>query len=415
MDRMSSVPAATQPRLASNRDFRRWFLSRSVSVAGTAASTVALPVLVYQITGSAALTAAVVGLEAAPYLVFGLFFGALADRLPRRPAMVRADLVNASLVATIPVADAFGVLTASHLLAVAFGIGVGFCWFDSAAWGALPRLVGKARLPEANSLIWSTSVVISIVAPAATGAFMAATRPSLVLAVDAASYLVSAVLIASVRTPLTPDRGQRVRLAADVTAGLRFIWHQPVIRALTFTGFLIAVAGGGTLGLLVVHADQALGVGRDDGRIGLLYTASAVGGLLAAMLLPRTARRVGEGAVSVAGYALFAAATVLLAIAASPVVGLASWVLWEYAYATSITNGINVRQQLTPDDMQGRVNTTGRMIAWGGTPFGALVGGLVAQTTNARIAYTVLTLPVAVGLVLLLASPVRTLRVTTEG
>jgi MFS family permease len=413
MDRVT--PAAARPSLASNRDFRRWFLSRSVSVAGTAASTVALPVLVYQATGSAALTAAVVGLEAAPYLVFGLFFGALADRLPRRRAMVRADIANASLAATIPVADALGVLTVWHVLAVAFGIGIGFCWFDSAAWGALPRLVGKARLPEANSLVWSTSVVIGIGSPAATGALMAATRPSLVLAVDAASYLISAVLIASVRTPLTPDRGPRVRLAADVTAGLRFIWHQPMIRTLTFAGFLLAIAGGGTLGLLVVHADQALDVAGDDGRIGLLYAASAVGGLIAAVLLPRTARRVGEGVVSVAGYALFAAAIVLLALATSPVVGMAGWVCWEYAYATSITNGINVRQQLTPDEMQGRVNTTGRMIAWGGTPFGALVGGLVAQASSARIAYAVLTVPVAVGLGLLLASPVRTLRVTAEG
>jgi len=405
------METVSPPRLASNRDFRRWFLSRSVSVAGTAASAVALPVLVYRTTGSAALTAAVVGLEALPYLAFGLFFGALADRLPRKRAMVRADIVNAALATTIPVADAFGVLTVWHLLAVAFGIGVGFCWFDSAAWGALPRLVGKARLPEANSLIWGTSVVIGIVSPAATGVFMTAAGPSLVLAIDAASYLGSAVLIASVRTPLTPERPERVRLAADIGAGLRFIWREPVVRTLTSTGFLLAIAGGGTFGLLVVHADQALRVASGDWRIGLLYSASAFGGLVAAVLLPRTARRVGEGVVSVAGYSLFAVAIVVLASAYSPLVGLAGWVLWEFAYTMSITNGINVRQQLTPDEMQGRVNTTGRMIAWGGTPFGALIGGLVAQATSARIAYAVLTVPVVVGLALLIASPVRTLRV----
>ena len=57
--------------------------------------------------------------------------------------------------------------------------------------------------------------------------------------------------------------------------------------------------------------------------------------------------------------------------------------------ATAITNGITVRQQLTPDDRQGRVNTTGHMIAWGGTPFGALQGGLTAEAYGISAAYLV--------------------------
>src|SRR5689334_2525345 len=141
------------------RDFRTWLLARSISVAGTAATTVALPVLVYASSHSAGLTATVGGLGALPYLVFGLLFGAVADSLGR--------------------------LTTTHLVLVAFGVGVGFCWFDSAAWGALARLVGRAGLTRANATVWGTTVVIGIVAPALAGVVLAVSRPSVVLAADA--------------------------------------------------------------------------------------------------------------------------------------------------------------------------------------------------------------------------------------
>jgi hypothetical protein len=131
-----SVTVAARSELLANRDFRLWYLSRSASVAGTAASAVALPLLAYQQTASPGLTAAVVGLEATPYLLFGLFAGAAADRWRRKAMMVGADLGCALLLLTLPVTVALGTLTTWTVLAVAFGIGCGFCWFDAAAWGA---------------------------------------------------------------------------------------------------------------------------------------------------------------------------------------------------------------------------------------------------------------------------------------
>jgi MFS family permease len=398
--------------LLRDADFRRWYVARSVSVAGTTGSAVALPLLVYSTSGSAALTAAITALEALPYLLFGLLAGATADRRPRRRMMVRADLANAVLLATVPATHLVGGLRSWHVLAVAFGVGVGFCWFDAAAWGALPRLVGKSRLPAANGLIWSTGVVIGIVTPAGAALLATATHPSLVLAVNAACYLVSASLIRRLRRPLDADGGGGARtLRADIAAGLRYIWRQPVIRTLSIAGFGLSMAGGGAVGLLVVHADNALGVHSDDPRVGLLYTAGAIGSLGAAWLLPRLGRTLGEGVVSVTGYLLFAAATVALAAVGSPPIAMGLWLVWEFAFTMAVTNGITVRQQLTPDELQGRVNTTGRMIAWGGTPFGALIGGLVAQEYGIRVAYLALALPVLVGVAGLVASPVRRLRV----
>lgn len=396
-------------------DFTRWYASRSISVAGTAASAVALPLLVYRTSASPTLTAAVVGLEALPYLLFGLFAGAAADRLNRRRMMVGADVACALMLASVPVADVLGALTPWHVLAVAFGVGCGFCWFDSAAWGAFFRIVGKSGVTRANSIVWSTEVILEIAAPAAAGLLAAAADPSAVLAVDAATYLVSAALLTGLRTDLaTAAPGARRRLRAEIAEGWRHLWGMPIVRTLTAAGFGLNVAVGGVLGLLIVHADRALGVDSADRRIGLLYAAGAVGSLIAALALPRVSRRFGQGAVSIGGFAIFVLAIAWLAGTATIVGALLAWAVWSVARLLVNANGITVRQLLTPDELQGRVNTTGRMVAWGGTPFGALLGGIAADAYGVRIAYLLLAVPALIGLAALLASPVRGLRLETD-
>lgn len=405
-----------RPWLLADRDFRLWFLSRSASVAGTAASAVALPLLTYQRSGSPTLTAAVVGLEAVPYLLFGLLAGAAADRLPRRTLMVGADLGCALLLTTLPAARVWGVLTSWHVLAVAFAVGCGFCFFDAAAWGAQLRLVGKGRIVQTNSMMWSTQVVLEIGAPAAAGLLAAATDPTLVLAADAVTYLVSAALIAQVRGGLdaepVADLARR-RLRADIGEGLAYLWREPTIRTLSLTGFGFNVSCGGVFGLLVVHADHVLGLAPPEPRIGLLYTAAACGTLIATLLLPRLSDRAGQGRVSVIGYAVFVIGTIGLALNPVFASALLLWAVWACSQLLVNGNGSTVRQLLTPDELQGRVNTTGRMIAWGGTPFGALLGGLLAQTAGIQVAYLALAIPAATGLTALLASPVRQLRIAT--
>jgi MFS family permease len=411
-----AVAPATRRDLLVDPAFRRWFASRSISTAGTAGSAVALPLLAYS-GGSAQLTAAVVGAQALPYLLFGLFAGAAADRLRRKAMMVGADVVRALLLATVPVAATFGAPASWHVLLVAFAIGCGFCWFDAAAWGAVVQLVGKVRLTTANSLIWSTEIGLEIGAPAVAGLLAAATHPSVVLAVDALSYLASAALLLGIRAPMdaVADLGQRRRsVRGDIGVGLAYVWRQPVIRTLTLTGFGFNVACGGALGLLVVHADEVLRLRPTDTRIGLLYTAAAVGAFIASMALPVLGRRIGHGSVSMLGYAVSVAATVALAVNPALAGALALWALWEFGRIIANGNSIIVRQLLTPEALQGRVNTTGRMISWGGAPFGALLGGLVAELAGARAAYLVLALPVLVGLGWLLASPVRGLRIATS-
>jgi hypothetical protein len=231
--------------------------------------------------------------------------------------------------------------------------------------------------------------------------------------VDALTYLISAALLAGLKTDLTMAAAGR-RMWAEIGEGLRYVRGTPVIRTLTIAGFGLNMSVGGVLGLLVVHADTALGIDPSDKRIGLLYTAGAIGSLIAALALPRAGRIAGQGAVSIAGFATFVLAVGGLAATGTFGVALVVWAVWSMARLGVNANGIVVRQLLTPDELQGRVNTTGRMVSWGGTPFGALLGGLAADAYGVRAAYLLLAVPAVIGLALVVASPVRGLRLPTD-
>ncbi|GIE97590.1 hypothetical protein Ari01nite_50550 [Paractinoplanes rishiriensis] len=279
---------------------------------------------------------------------------------------------------SVPLAQAAGKLSGPHIVAVAAALGTAFCWFDAAAWGALTRVAGRDRLTAANSLIWATATVTGIAVPALAGVAATVWDPGVVLVADALSYLVSVALLYRIGTALEPDgRGhpgpgpERRSLRHDIVGGLSYLWRQPVIRTLSLTGFALSTTAGGALGLLVVHAREQLGLSAGDQRIGLLYAGAAVGAFLSALALPVAVRTLGVGPLSMAGYLMFGLSVLALAGVREVGPALALWAAGNFASAMVITNGITVRQQLTPDDLQGRVNTTGRMIAWGGTPVGA--------------------------------------------
>jgi hypothetical protein len=213
------------------------------------------------------------------------------------------------------------------------------------------------------------------------------------MAVDAATYLFGAAALLLVPRSLggggaaAKDGGALARTAAEVREGIAFLWREPLVRALTLLGFGVSFCGGCVTGLLVVYAVEGLGLAADDGRIGLLFTAAAVGSLAAALALPRLSRRFPGPTLSLAGLQLDVLLVLAVALAPTLPVALALLAAQSAAHVLVVLNGITLRQLATPDELQARVNTTARMIAWGGTPFGAVVGGLVAESAGVRVAF----------------------------
>jgi predicted MFS family arabinose efflux permease len=198
------------------------------------------------------------------------------------------------------------------------------------------------------------------------------------------------------------------RLRADIGEGLAWLWRHRLVRTLTLVGFGLSVSGGAVVGVLVVYGVRALGLGRQDARLGLLYSASAAGGLAATLLLPRATRWLGRERVAL--LALTANAPVLAAVALAPgfAVGLVLLLVWNLSYTMVTVNIITIRQLATPDQLQSRVNATGRLLAWGlGWPVGAALGGVLTDLTTVRTAYLIMAAVVLATAVAAWLSPLR--------
>ncbi len=367
---------------------RRYLLASLISRTGSAITLVVLPILVYQRTGSAFQTALLTTIEVLPYLVLGLIAGPLADRADRRRLMVVCNAVSAVVMLSVPLADAAGGLTIAQIYVVALLGATTFVFFDAADFGALPALAGRDGLVAAASLLQGSSSLLHVIAPA-IGAVLAATIGAAeALAVDAASFLVAGALLATVRRPFQGSRDRhRAGYRADLAEGLRWLWRHRLVRALTLLGFGNSVAYGMVFGLTVVYGVRQLGLAPDDVRIGLLFSAGAIGGVLGAAVMPALRRRLHPARVSQLTLAVTPPLILALAAATSFLPAAAALLVWTWASQVTIVNGITYRIQVIPDALQSRVNVVGRMVAWGGQPFGAAIGGAVASAASVRSAF----------------------------
>ena len=188
--------------LRDNPSFRRLFLAHATSRSGDAFNTVALIVLVFQLTGSGFGVAATVVFEVLPILLLGPIAGLVADRYPRRRVMIVADLARAALVSLL-------VLTHSWVgvvFVVAFGLSVGSILFNPAASSLIPDFIDKDQIVRANTALWTVAVVAQIVLAPLAGALIAWAGVGPAFALNAASDVGSAMFLTRLdagRSPAT--------------------------------------------------------------------------------------------------------------------------------------------------------------------------------------------------------------------
>jgi len=395
--RPAGEPVATarpqiEGRLRDDGDFRRYWLARMTSVAGSLVTAVAMPVLVYRLSHSPGLTALTTTLEALPYLVVGLFAGAVGDRLDRKRVMVGADLVNVVVIGSVPVAWWLGVLSVPHVLVAGLLAQTFFTFFDGANFGALPVLVGRGRVGEANSAVWGFGGVLDLTVPGAVGVALAVIHPADLLAVDALSFAVSALMVRTIRRAMSVPRERAVgapgslgSVLADIREGLGFLWRHPGVRSMTAVGTLQSVAGAGWVGLWVPWADRVLHIGTSGWRFGLVFSVWGLGGILASALTPRLLRRTSAARLTLLWIPVSAVAGVLVALSTQWVLAAVLMTVWGVAYQLVIINSLTYRQQVTPEHLLSRVNTAGRMLSWGvGWTLGALVAGGLSTRIGVR-------------------------------
>jgi MFS family permease len=361
-----------------HRDFRQLWAAETVSQIGTQVTQLALPVVaVTYLAASPLQMGYLTALETVAFLVIGLPAGAWVDRWRRKRVLVTADVVRAVTLASLPIAYLAGVLTLGQLFVVAAVTGAATVFFDVAYQSYLPSLVHRDQIVDGNGKLEASRAVAQVAGPGAAGVLLRVVGAPLLIALDAVSFLLSALFIGAIRQPdRVPDRSTRRRLRTEIGEGLSFVVRHPLLRrivACTGTSNLFSMI---TTTLLVLFALRELDLSETD--LGFVLSAGAVGGLLGAVTAARFARRVGEGRaipLSVLVALPFAALTPLAALGAPvPLLVLSqfgfSWVVVVY----NVTQ-VSFRQRLCPPQLLGRMNASVRFLVFGTMPVGGLLGG----------------------------------------
>ncbi|MET8435254.1 MFS transporter [Streptomyces sp900116325] len=363
--------------------FGRLWTAQTVSSLGDGVTHAALPLLALTLTRDPMALAVVTAAGTLPWLLFGVVGGALVDRWDRRRTMWVTDAARAVLLAIPAAAAALDVLSIPLLAAVAFLLGLGGLFFDTAATAYLPDLLGRnpALLERANSRLRGAQTAASGFAGPPAGSALLALGRAVPLLADAVSFALSALLVRSLPAAPLPKEA-RASLLQQARAGASYVFRDRLLLGLALRPAVGNVAFLAVETVLALFAHDRLGIATIG--FGLLLTAEATGGLLGAGIASFLGRRLGTGTALTCTAAVEGLAILGLAAAPNPyVAGLALAVCGAGMGATMVL-GPSLRQAIVPAHLMGRVASTSRMLAMCAAPFGAFLGGWLATTYDVR-------------------------------
>jgi MFS family permease len=378
-------PAARSQRLS--RDFWIFWAGQATSNLGSSFTTLALPLLVYRLTGSAVNLALSSAAAFLPYLLFGLIIGAWVDRTDRKRLMIRVDVAQALVIASIPALAALGHLSIWWIYAMGFvGSTLGIC-FSSAEFAAIPSLVRSDDLVTANGRIQASYQAVSIVGPLLAGLLAAVMPIERVLYIDAASFLVSAGALALLRTSFNAvERRVPTTLRRDIAEGLRYVLGHPVLRNISLMMALVNFVGATTGAQIVFFARQHLSA--STAQVGLFYAAGSAGVIVLSLAAGPLRQRYPFSKVALSALMADGLCTIALAAVAWYPADLVIWALLSgFGILFNINTG-SLRQAIVPNHMLGRVMSIAGVLAWSAIPIGTLLGGWAIQRTgNVALVY----------------------------
>ncbi|MGI5254852.1 MFS transporter [Actinacidiphila glaucinigra] len=381
---------ADRGSLLRHRNYRLLLAGAAVSQTGSQVTIVAVPLLAaLELQASPMELAVLTATESLGLLCVGLPAGAWVDRMRRRPVMIAADLVRFLAIASVPLAATLGVLTITQLYVVVWLTGMATVLFDVADQSFLPRLLPPDRLVAGNGNLAVVQSSAEVAGPGLGGTLVQVVGAPLAVLIDGFSYLMSAALLARIHVEeQAPGTSPGSTLRRDIVLGITFVLGHRLLRAITFS---TAVTNFFTAMLLAVQVTFWVHVLELSAfAVGWVSAASAVGGLVAAVLAGRLADRVGHSRMIWVSLMATSPFALLWPLSSGPwsaaIFAVGSFGIWFGAVIYNVGQ-LSFRQVLCPPEMLGRMNATIRFICWGTMPIGALLGGAVVTASgDARLA-----------------------------
>jgi MFS family permease len=354
-------------------------------------------------------------LYSASAVLLGLFAGVWLDRLKRRPVLVGADLGFAVLYVSIPAAAMFGVLRIEQLYLLQLLSGILWVFSDVAHRSFLPSLLQQGQLVEANSKLGFTRSIATLAGPGLAGLLVQLVTSPIAMAVDALSFMMSAILISLIRKPepLIASASERKHILIEAYGGLGMVFNNPVLRPIAETLAPYHLFTSMVSTLFILYATSELGL--ESVQLGIIFSGYGPGFLLGSLMTVPIATRFGLG-YSVIGAILLntLAVTLIPLVSGTPsiIVSLltAAHLLIAFSVQVIDINLLSLRQIITPNNFQGRVNGSFRVINLGATLIGGLLAGILGEFLGLKTTLIVAGGGLSLPFLRLLLSPVRRLR-----
>ncbi len=356
----------------------RWLVGSTwISNLGDGIGLAAGPLLIASQTQDPFLVALGGLLQRLPWLLFGLYAGALADRLDRRVVVVAVNSMRAAVLAVLTVTVVTGRVNITVVLVTMFLLGTAEAFADTTLHTLLPMVVDRADLGIGNARLMAAHITMNqLIGPAAGAALFAAGRawPFLTQALCVA---LGAILIARMRLPSVPRAAERRHVWRDIVEGFRWTWASAPVRTLTLTIVTFNVTWGAAWSVLVLYATHQLDVGPVG--FGLLTTVGAAGGIAGTASYDWLERHVSLANIMRVGLLIETFTHLGLAVTTTAWVAMViMFVFGAHAFVWGTTSR-TVRMRAVPIELQGRVGSLYMIGVFGGIVAGQALGGVVAR------------------------------------
>jgi predicted MFS family arabinose efflux permease len=398
-----------------DRDFLKLWAGQTISEAGSRITREGVPLtavmLLHATPVEMGLLSALGGLAT---LLIAPLAGVCADRYRLRPILIAADIGRALVIAMIPIAAANGALRLWTLYVVIAVAGVLSVFFEVSYQSLVPSLVERERIHEANSKLALSTATAEAIGPALSGTLIQLLTAPIAMAIDATSFLVSAVSIVFIKKPETKKAPvEHAPSFHELTAGFRFVFSNPILRALGLRAITTAFFGGFFSALYVLYAVDNLKF--TPFILGIVVTMGGISNFIGSSLIPYISRTFQSGTILIVATLVQGFAGLLIPLAPGPGIGAilcmgGAQFLGDVSFPVYYVQELTIRQSLAPENILGRVNATMQLLFRGILPIGALAGGTLAQYGGVRRTVLISAIGVLLSSLWLIFSPIRSLK-----
>jgi MFS family permease len=396
-----------------NRNFLKLWGAQTVSGFGTHTAALAYPLTAILLLHASSFQMGILrAMGSAAAIIVGFFVGVMVDRVSRKALLIFADLGLAFLATLIAATAYFGVLRIEYLYVIQFFTGALSITSEITAMAFLPAVLKKDELVEGNSKFATTASAATIAGPSVSGILIEALTAPITILIDSVSFVFSAFFVWSIQSPEIhiPQRKKEKNIPTEIAEGLGFVYKNPILRplaegiALHFL-FMVVISTVFTL-----YAVRELSI--NPFTLGLTISGFGFGFLFGALAVKTLTNRFGQGRVMIYASLLNALACLLVPMAGGSMtvyILFTAHVLLAFGMQIHGINLMSLRQSITPDSLQGRMNGSFRVVNVCMMMLGALASGCLGERTGLRNTLFIGAVGMFLPFFRLYFSPIRTL------